>query len=378
MSMALFTGGLRTAFGRAFKGAFAEVRPDDLLVALLKEQSVRQPALWEHGPQDLIIGCAYPESEQGYNIGRMAALGAGLGVPGMTVNRLCASSLEAAAIGAARIRAGWGETYLVGGIESMSRVKRRGENFSESDGIKNTWPEAYVTMGETAENLSRKYPAFTRTRQEDFAEQSHRLAHEAHEAGFYKDQVFEFKTSRDEFIRYPVDRAKMASLEPCFDKAGVVTAATSSALTDGATSGWVISESCARNRGVPDGLEILDCTWGHVAPELMGIGPVVAVRELLQRNSLGVDAIAAWELNEAFSIQSLVCIEELGLPPEQVNPCGGALALGHPLGASGLRLLITLQGRMKASGEEGALGVATLCVGGGQGMALLVRYRRFA
>lgn len=378
MNTAIFTGGLRTPFGRAFKGGYAEVRPDDLLVTLLKQQSVRQAALWRSRPDDLIVGCAYPESEQGYNIGRTAALGAGLEVPGMTVNRLCASSLEAAAIAASRIRAGWGASYLVGGVESMSRVKRRGENFSESEAIKQTCPQAYVTMGETAENLSSQHPAIGRNSQEDFSERSHRLAHEAYQVGFYKDQVIDFRISRDEFIRYPVDRAKMASLEPCFKADGVVTAATSSPLTDGAASGWVVSEADARRQGVHDGLEILDCTWGHVAPEVMGLGPVVAVRELLKRNSLQAADVSAWEMNEAFSIQSLVCMEELGIPEETVNTWGGALALGHPLGASGLRLLITLEGRMKASAEEGALGVATLCVGGGQGMAMLVKCRTFS
>jgi len=373
---AIFTGGLRTPFGKAFKGAYADVRPDDLLVLLIKEQSRRQATLWEVGTQDVIAGCAYPESEQGYNIGRMAALGSGLGVPGMTVNRLCASSLDAAAIAASRVRSGWGETYLVAGVESMSRIKRRGENFSESDAIKQTWPQAYVTMGETAENLVLQYPAITRSRQEEFAERSHRLAHEAYENGFYAEQVIDFKVSRDEFIRYPVNRGKMASLEPCFKDGGVVTAATSSPLTDGATSGWVISEACARKAEVQEGLEIVDATWAHVAPELMGMGPISAVRELLQRNGLRSGEISAWELNEAFSIQSIVCVEELEIPMDRVNTCGGALALGHPLGASGLRLLMTLEARMKTSGRPGDLGIATLCVGGGQGMALLVKYRK--
>jgi acetyl-CoA acyltransferase len=377
MRTAIFTGGLRTPFGKAFKGAYADVRPDDLLVRLLTEQSRRKTALWQSGPQDLIVGCAYPESEQGYNIARMVGLGSGLQIPGVTVNRLCASSLEAVAIAAARIRAGWGRTYLVAGVESMSRIKRRGENFSESEAIRHTCPQAYVTMGETAENLAVLYPAINRTRQEDFSERSHQLAHEAYENNCYADQVIDFKASRDEFIRYPVHRDKMALLEPCFKTDGIVTAATSSPLTDGATSGWVISETHARTCGVREGLEILDVTWGHVTPELMGLGPVAAVRELFKRNKLTTQQIVAWEMNEAFSIQSLACLEELEIPEDRVNGWGGALALGHPLGASGLRLLITLEGRMKKSGHKGDLGIATLCVGGGQGMAMLVRYRIF-
>ena len=378
MNAAIFTGGLRTPFGKAFKGAYAGVRPDDLLLALMKEQSVRHATLWEAEPEDLITGCAYPESEQGYNVGRTVALGSGLEVPGMTVNRLCASSLDAVAIAASRIRAGWGETYLVAGVESMSRVKRRGENFSESDAIKSGCPQAYVSMGETAENLALRYPGISRTQQEDFAERSHRLAHEAYENGHYEEQVVDFKVSRDELIRYPANREKMAALEPCFKEGGIVTAATSSALTDGATSGWVVSEACARKRHVSQGLEILDSTWGHVAPDLMGMGPVVAVTELLEKNRLKTGTVRVWELNEAFSIQSIVCMRELEIPEDRVNTRGGALALGHPLGASGLRLLMTLEGRLKESGRDGALGIATLCVGGGQGMAMLVKYRTFS
>jgi acetyl-CoA acyltransferase len=369
---------MRTPFARAGKGAYVDVRPDDLAVALVAHHQKQYPGLWHTAPEDLIVGCAYPEGEQGYNLARMIAIGSGIAAPGLTVNRLCASSLEAAAIAAARIRAGWGTRYWVGGVESMSRVPRRGANFSESDAIKATYPGAYIPNGETAERVAKTYPHLDRSAQEDFAARSHELAAAAYQADEYLSQIFAFLIDRDEFIRAPVDRAKMASLTPAFDPAGVVTAATSSPLTDGATGGWVIEFSAAQAAEVPWGLEIIDAAVAHVEPELMGLGPVPATRLLLQRNQVAADELAAIEINEAFAIQVLASIEELKLPLDRVNRWGGAIAIGHPLGASGLRLLMTLLDRLAAEGVAGAWGLATLCVGGGQGMSVLGRLVRFS
>jgi acetyl-CoA acyltransferase len=374
MNQPIFTAGLRTPFGRAFKGAYKDVRADDLLVELLDAQSKKHAELWRHGPEDLIVGCAYPEHEQGYNIGRMAALGVGLEVPGMTVNRLCASSMEAVAIAAARINAGWGEAYLTAGIESMSRIPRRGANFSESDRIKAASPLAYTPNGETAEIVAERYPNLTREKQEDLAAASHALAFEAHEKGWYADQIHPYLVEVDEFIRFPVDREKMASLNPAFRDDGSVTAATSSPLTDGATSGWVIEAALAKKLGVVSGLEIVDAQVGHVAPEIMGLGPVPATRRIFDRHQLTATDVAAYEINEAFAIQVLASAEELGIPLDRINAWGGAMALGHPLGASGLRLVMTLHDRMKQLAKPGSLGIATLCVGGGQGMSILFRW----
>jgi acetyl-CoA acyltransferase len=374
MNKPIFTAGLRTPFGRAFKGAYKDVRADDLLVEILDAQSRKHTQLWQQGPEDLIVGCAYPEHEQGYNIGRMAALGVGLDVPGMTVNRLCASSMEAVAIAGARVAAGWGDIYLTAGIESMSRIPRRGANFSESDRIKETTPLAYTLMGETAELVADRYPSLPREKQEDLAEQSHTLAFEAYEKGWYADQIHPYLIDKDEFIRYPVNREKMASLAPAFKENGSVTAATSSPLTDGATSGWVIEAKLAKQLGVTAGLEIIDAQVGHVAPEVMGLGPVPATQRIFERNDLSAKDIAAFEINEAFAIQVLASALELDIPLDRVNAWGGAMALGHPLGASGLRLVITLHDRLKQSGQDGALGLATLCVGGGQGMSILFRW----
>lgn len=374
MNRPIFTAGLRTPFGRAFKGAYKDVRADDLLIEILEAQSKKHSSLWNNSPDDLIVGCAYPEHEQGYNIGRMAALGVGLDVPGMTVNRLCASSMEAVAIAAARISAGWGTAYLTAGIESMSRIPRRGANFSESDRIKEKNPLAYTPNGTTAELVADRYPQVTREKQEDLAEQSHTLAFEAYEKGWYADQIHPYLIEKDEFIRFPVNREKMASLKPAFKEDGCVTAATSSPLTDGATSGWVVESKTAKNFGVTAGLEIVDAQVGHVGPEVMGLGPVPATRKIFERNSLSANDIAVFEINEAFAIQVLASAEDLGIPLDKVNQWGGAMALGHPLGASGLRLVMTLHDRLKQAGEEGSLGVATLCVGGGQGMSILFRW----
>ena len=376
MPKAIFTSGLRTPFGRSFKGAYRDVRADDLLVEMLQAQASRSPELWNSGPEDLVVGCAYPEHEQGYNVGRVAALGVGLDVPGMVVNRLCASSLEAVAVAAARIEASWGTKFLTAGIESMSRIPRRGANFSESDRIKTVNQHAYISNGQTAENVAVKYPQFDRKAQEDFAERSHTLAHQAHQSEFYSEQLHPYLITCDEFVRYPVNREKIASLPPAFTETGTVTAATASPLTDGATSGGVVEEACARSLGISAGLEVVDVQYGHVSPELMGLGPVPATRKIFERNRITAKEVSAFEINEAFAIQVLASAADLEIPLERVNAWGGALALGHPLGASGLRLVMTLHDRLKQRGELGALGIVTLCVGGGQGMSVLFRWVR--
>ena len=373
LNRVIFTAGLRTPFGRAFKGAYVDVRPDDLLVELLGEHHVRFPDLWAHTTDDLIVGCAYPEGEQGYNLARMVAIGSGLSVPGATINRLCASSLEAAAIAAGRIKSGWATNILVGGVESMSRIPRRGSDFSESVRIKSVYPLAYVPNGITAEEVAKRFPELSRSQQEGLAAASHENAHMAYEQGKYDRQIFPFKISRDEFIRIPVDREKMASLKPAFDENGVVTAATSSPLTDGASCGCVLEFELAKSLGIRNGIEILDVAVAHVPPEVMGMGPVPATQIILQRQNLSPTDIAAYEINEAFAIQVLASIKEIGIQPNRVNNWGGAMAVGHPLGASGLRLLITLHDRLLTEHPAESLGIATLCVGGGQGMAMLVR-----
>jgi acetyl-CoA acyltransferase len=373
MPNAIFTAGLRTPFGRAFKGAYTGLRPDDMLIDLLQAHAKRYPGLRQAPVDDLITGCAYPEGEQGYNVSRMVALGSGMNVPGVTVNRLCASSLEAAAMAAARVKCGWGQMYVVAGLESMSRIPRRGANWSESERVSQSCPEAYIPNGLTAENVARRYPHITRERQEDLAAASHQNAGAAFDHGKYRPQIHPLLIERDELVRLPVDRNKMAGLQPAFVEDGVVTAATSSPLTDGATCGMVLEAALARSCGVQAAVEIVDATVAHVPPNQMGMGPVPATRAILQRNRLDIGKIAVFEINEAFAIQVLACMEELQIPAERVNTWGGAMALGHPLGASGLRLLITAHDRLLSEHETGSLALCTLCVGGGQGMSMLVR-----
>lgn len=378
MNRAILLAGMRTPFGRAGKGAYAEIRPDDLAVELVRAHQKRHPSLWSMSPEDFIVGCAYPEGEQGYNVARMIALGVGCPAPGVTVNRLCASSLEAVAIAAGRIRAGWGTRYLVAGIESMSRIPRRGANFLESEQLKSSCPLAYIPNGETAERVAQQFPHLSRQRQEEFSARSHELAAEAHASGLYRSQIHPYLIERDEFIRVPVDWAKMQSLAPAFDPSGVVTAATSSPLTDGATCGMVVEWELARASGCDWGLEIVDAAVEHTAPEVMGLGPIPASQMVLRRNQVSPDDLRAIEINEAFAIQVLASIEQLGLAADRVNAWGGAIALGHPLGASGLRLAITLLDRLAHEGEANTLGLATLCVGGGQGMSMLGRLVRLS
>ncbi len=379
MSSSYFLSGLRTPFGRSSKGAYANIRPDDLLIELIQGHQKRFPQVWFKEsdvlgrPDELIVGCAYPEGEQGYNVARMVSVGSGLDIPALTVNRLCASSLDAAALAAAKVRSGQARCILVGGIESMSRIPRRGSNFSESDRVKQECSCAYIPNGETAEKVASQYPGISRLMQEDFSARSHERADQAYAEGKYQKSILPYLIERDEFIRVPVDRAKMASLAPAFAPTGVVTAATSSPLTDGATLGMIVDEPGWRLSGQPYALEILDVASAHVSPEVMGMGPVPASQTILTRNHLTVAGIAAWEINEAFAIQVLASAQELGIDLERVNAWGGALAVGHPLGASGLRLLITLLDRLADGHAPGALGVATLCVGGGQGVSVLGR-----
>lgn len=359
--------GARSAFTRAGRGAYKDTRPDDLLVALLRHCELGAWPL-----EDLIVGCAYPEGEQGYNLARMAALGAGLALPGVTVNRLCASSLEALAQGAARIACGQARCVGVAGVESMSRVARRGAHFSESAAIRASAPEAYIQMGETAERLAERFQ-IERAAQEDLAAESHRKAAQHRQALPTLRLAGQVVQAKDEFVRDPIDRQRMAQLPPAFRPDGSVTAATSSPLSDGAACALLLHATQLPAARASDGLDLLDAVVTHTAPEWMGLGPVSAIETLCARHGLDPRAdIAAYEINEAFAVQMLAVQAQLRLPEARVNAWGGALALGHPLGATGLRLMLMLGARL-ASQPAGTLGIAALCVGGGQGMALLAR-----
>lgn len=370
--------GRRSHFARAVHGSLAAQRPDDILAQLISAHRCQFEPRWAAlggAPDDFMVGCAYPEGEQGYNIARTVALGARLDCPGVTLNRLCGSSLDAVRMAASLVRSDPSLRLMVGGIESMSRIQRRGATFSPSRSIELTCKSTYITMGETAERVATAFPHILRGHQEEYAAQSHERASSATKSGWLRSQILTEGT--DESIRYPVDRAKMAQLAPTFDPNGSVTAATSSPLSDGAAIGWVVNEDLARNAGLQDGLEILGSYVAHVPPEHMGLGPIPAVRGLLRQADIAVSRVHAWEINEAFAVQALAVLQTLEINPATCNAWGGALAIGHPLGATGLRLLIQVHERLAREGADDALGVATLCIGGGQGLAILVRYRRW-
>lgn len=374
---AYFVGGLRSPFGRAGKGALASVRPDDLMIQLIQAHQSRFPALHDQAPEDFLLGCAYPHGEQGFNLARMVTIGAKLEAPGATITRLCGSSLEAVATAVAKIKGDFAEKILVGGVESLSRVERRGAGFTESELVRSAHAEAYMQMGDTAEQVARRF-TISRSEQENFAARSHELADQAYTQGFYKHQLWNEYLEKDESIRVPVDLEKMRQLKPAFQAEGTVTAATSSPLSDGACVGMVVAESQLKTLELDHGLQVIDVTVAHVAPEVMGLGPVPAVQKLLSRNNLKMSDIAAVEMNEAFAIQVLACQQELCIPLEKLNTKGGAIAIGHPLGASGLRLLQTLEHRLFEIGNTAAYGIACLCIGGGQGMAALCRVQKLS
>ena len=363
----------RSPFDRAHKGGLAGVRPDDMAGQVAKaliDRSGIDPVAFD----DLLMGCGYPEAEQGYNIARLVTFLAGMPdtVPGVTFNRLCGSSMQAVLSAAAQIEAGWGGCFLCVGAESMTRVKRRGFNWSPHPGLEEGWPEAYVTMGQTAENVAARW-SITRDQQERFALASHQKAATARESGSFDAEIIPLSNgdntvSEDGCIRPGTTLEAMAELVPVFSDGGTVTAATSSPLTDGAVAMIVCSEEFASDHGLEPMARIISGAVTGCPPEIMGIGPVEATRQVLERTGWDIDSIDIFELNEAFSSQSLAVIDELGLDPSKVNLEGGALAIGHPLGASGARITGKAASLLARTGSSRA--IATMCIGGGMGIAI--------
>ena len=363
----------RSPFHRAHKGELKGLRPDDMASQVVRALIARNdidPTDFD----DLLMGCGYPEAEQGYNIGRLVTFLAGLpdSVPGMTFNRLCGSSMQAVLSAAANIESGWGDCYLCVGVESMSRVKRRGFNWSPHPGLELGWPEAYVTMGETAENIANKWEV-SREEQEIFALESHEKATTALNERRFDNEiipVIEDDTTivSDGCIRSDSSLDVMASLKPVFSEDGTVTAATSSPLTDGAVAMIVCSEDFASDKGLKPVARIISGAVSGCAPGIMGIGPVEATRKVLLRTGWSIDSVDLFEINEAFSSQSLAVISELKLDPAKVNIDGGAIAIGHPLGASGARITGKAASLLRRTNSNRA--IATMCIGGGMGMAI--------
>ena len=363
----------RTPFHRAHKGELRGLRPDDMASQIVKGLIARND-IDAADFDDLMMGCGYPEAEQGYNIGRLVTFLAGLpdSVPGMTFNRLCGSSMQAVLSAAANIESGWGDCYLCAGVESMSRVKRRGFNWSPHPGLELDWPEAYVTMGQTAENIADNWE-IGRAEQQIFALESHNKATTAFEEGRFNDEIIpvidgETIIEVDGCIRPDSTLDAMSGLKPVFSENGTVTAATSSPLTDGAVAMIVCSEEFASERGLNPMARIVSGAVSGCPPGIMGIGPVEATRKVLERTGWDSESIDLYELNEAFSSQSLAVISELGLEASKINIDGGAIALGHPLGASGVRITGKAASLLRRTNSKRA--IATMCIGGGMGIAI--------
>ena len=371
MTHAVIAGYARSAFTPAGRGDLARVRPDDLAATVVRALIERTGARPED-IEDVILGCAFPEAEQGLNAGKLVALLADLpiSVAGMTVNRFCGSSMQSVHIAAGAIAMGAGEMFVCAGVESMSRVTMGGYNPMPNPVLHEKSPGAYMGMGETAENVARKWQ-ITRAQQEAFAARSHTRAAAAQHDGKFADEIVSVRgVDRDGCIRPATTPEALAGLKPAFDKDGSVTAGTSSPLTDGAAALLVCSEAYADKHGLPKLARIKATAVAGCAPELMGIGPIAASRKALSRAGLSADALDLIELNEAFASQSLACIRELGLPPERVNLDGGAIALGHPLGATGARITGKAASLLAREGARYAL--ATQCIGGGQGIATVL------
>ena len=365
----------RSPFTFAKKGALARTRPDDLAAAVVRGLLARlniDPATIE----DLILGCAMPEAEQGLNLGRLVGLLADLPitVAGVTVNRFCGSSMQAVHMAAGQIALGAGEAFLCVGVESMSRVPLMGYNPLPNPALHAKYPAAYISMGETAENLARKFK-ISRAEQDAFAVQSHARAAAAQRAGHLSAEIVPITTKsgmveHDGCIRPDTTASALAALKPAFTSDGSVTAGTSSPLTDGATALLVCSSDFAARNKLTPLARVRAVSVAGCAPEIMGIGPVAATKKALARAGLDISAIDIVELNEAFASQAIACMRELGITEKKVNLDGGAIALGHPLGATGARIVGKAAALLQREGKRYAL--ATQCIGGGQGIATIL------
>ena len=368
---------VRTPFHRAHKGALANFRPEDMLEAIVSGILDRNDVNTED-IEDLMLGCAYPEGVQGLNLGRIATYLPGLPntIPGMTTNRLCGSSMQVAHSAAGSIKLGSGEVFIAAGVETMSLVQRGGWNRDLHPGIEERYPDAYISMGLTAENLARDY-SISRLEQEEFALGSHEKALSAQSNGLLTGEIIPVQTDGNKIEIDGCMRSssieKMARLPTAFLEDGTVTAATSSPLTDGAACNLICSDSYVEENSMNGLAEIISTAVVGVPPHIMGIGPVDSSTKALERAGITMDDLDVIELNEAFSAQSLAVMKDLNLnsDDERVNIDGGALAIGHPLGASGARILGKAASLLNR--ENGEYALASMCIGGGMGIATVLR-----
>ena len=375
MQSVVIAGYARSPFTFAHKGGLVKVRPDELAAQVIKDLIERSGANPDD-IEDIILGCAFPEGEQGLNMARLVSFLAELplSVGGATVNRFCGSSMYAIHMAAGAIAMGAGELFVCAGVESMTRVPMMGFNPMPHPGLAERYPQAYISMGETAEKVAQRYQ-ITREQQDAFAVESQAKAAEAQVKGHFDQELVSIKENghlivKDGCVRAGTTAEDLAGLKPAFDESGSVTAGTSSPLTDGAAAVLVCSEDYARGHDLPVLARIKSIAVAGCAPEVMGIGPVPASQKAMARAGLKASDIDVAEVNEAFASQSLACLKQLELDPAKVNLDGGAIALGHPLGATGARITGKAASLLQRQGGRYAL--ATQCIGGGQGIATLL------
>jgi acetyl-CoA acyltransferase len=387
MHEAVIVAAARTAVGKAPAGSLRTVRPDEMAAAVIAEVIRRAPGVEARDVDDVILGCAMPEAEQGLNVARIASLRAGIPVEAsaVTINRFCSSGLQSIAFAAERVMCGFTQLVVAGGTESMSMVPMGGNKVSPNPALVDDYPDVYLSTGLVAENHARE-SHITREEQDAFALRSHQRAIAAIDAGRFTDEItpLTFRTSvqpngpgtheirevtfdRDEGPRRDTSGEALAKLRPAFHATGTVTAGNSSQTSDGAAAVLVTSAALAKERGLKPLARFVTFATAGVRPELFGIGPVPAIRKALKLAGLSLDDIGLVELNEAFAAQVLACLRELPIDPDRLNVNGGAIALGHPLGCSGAKLTTTILNEMKRRSVR--YGMVTMCVGGGMGAA---------
>lgn len=385
MRDAVIVSAVRTAIGKAPRGALKDTRPDELAAAVIREAVRRVPGLEAAAVEDVVLGCAIPEAEQGLNVARVATLRAGLPVTtcAQTINRFCSSGLQAIAIASYEVMTGQVDVGVAGGVESMSLVPMRGNKYAPNPHLTAEWPEVFISMGLTAENVARRFNV-SREDQDAFSLRSHRRAQAAGQAGRFREEVLPLQITRweegnghpearevvfaaDEGVRADTSLDRLAALPPVFAQSGVVTAGNSSQTSDGAAAVVVMAAEVAERLGVRPLGVFRSFAVGGVAPEIMGVGPVEAVPKALRLAQVRLQDIDLIELNEAFASQVLAVVRRLELDENRLNVNGGAIALGHPLGCSGARITVTLLYEMQR--RRARYGMATMCIGGGMGAA---------
>jgi len=385
MREVIIASSVRTAVGKAYKGTLRATRPDDLAAVAIKGALERLPQLDPKEIEDVVLGCAMPEAEQGMNVARIASLRAGLPVEisAMTINRFCSSGLQAIALVADRIAAGAYDVAVAGGTESMTMIPMGGHKVSANPWLVDHYPDAYLSMGLTAERLAKRY-GITREQADEFSLRSHQSAIAAIQAGKFEDEIvpvpvsfttpngakpkrIEIVFKVDEGPRADTTLEALGALKPAFHVHGTVTAGNSSQMSDGAAAAVVMSADRAKTLGIKPLARFVAFATAGYKPEEMGVGPVYAIPKALKMAGLKLDDIGVIELNEAFAAQSLAVIKEAGLDPAKINPNGGAIALGHPLGCTGAKLTATILRELKR--RNARYGLVTMCVGGGMGAA---------